>query len=234
MNKPDWASIGGGILVILIGILLGEAVGRLDFGTVVGGTIISLVILFGVIAITLRYVHSIYETQLKKIVDELKSALPSAKYDWLYRADDINEIEAHVKCKDIWVISPDLSNDTSLAAINIIDTVKKNLKKKITYTYIVPDTETIKAVIPRLYQIFIANSQQLQIIKIPHDTFKKLTTAHIVIYNPNMENGQTPQVYLELPIDERGYGKGFWVKAADDAALDLVGRFRNIVEERKP
>jgi hypothetical protein len=70
-------------------------------------------------------------------------------------------------------------------------------------------------------------------IKIPPDKFRILTSAHIVIYNPNMDGGQNPQVFLELPIDERGHGKGFWVKVADEPAFGLVGRFRKIIEDKQ-
>ena len=140
-------------------------------------------------------------------------------------------MEEKTKGKDIWVISPDLSNDTGPDAVDIIAIVKKNLRRKITYTYIVPDTESIKALLPGLSKIFGAHSNQLKIIKIPQNTFQMMTAAHIVIYNPNMDDGEHPLVFLELPINERGYGKGFWVKTANDAALAFIGRFRKIVED---
>ncbi len=230
-NTAEWLSITITLLVILISIVVGKALDLLDLTTVLVGASISTIIILGVVAIVLRFGSTSNQTEVEKIIGELRELLPSAQYDWLYRIAEVNDLEGKTKGRAIWVISPDLSNDTGSPEIDVIGMVKKNLRKKITYTYIVPDTETINAVIQHLRQTFASYPQQLRVIKLQPDTFKMLTTTHIVIFNPNMEDGQAPQVFLELPIDQRGYGKGFWVKVADDIVLGFVGRFRKIVDD---
>lgn len=94
------------------------------------------------------------------------------------------------------------------------------------YTYIIPNSEKINALLPALRNLFGPAINQLRIKQIPEEDFRRLTVGHIAIYNPNMEGRNAPLVFLELPIENRGY----WVKVDQDAALGLTGRFRMIVE----
>jgi hypothetical protein len=141
MNRIEPLSLILSILLVSITFVVGNVSQKFGVWIALMGTGVSLIIIFGIALIMKGYGQNTYERELRNIVEQLKETLPTAKYSWLYSADEIDMIERNVKCKEIWVISPDLSNDTSPAAIKIIEAVKKNLKKQIAYTYIVPDTE---------------------------------------------------------------------------------------------
>lgn len=181
-----------------------------------------------------RKIYDDFQEQLTILTTQpevLKDIAPSTAYNCLYSQAQMVKLESEVQCKEIWVISPDLSNDTGNPEENFIPAVQKNLKRKIIYTYIVPDTETVDAVLPYLKQIFTSHSEQLQVKKVSRDILQMLVTAHIVIYNPNMEGGHTPQIFIELPTDIRKYGKRCWINVDNDIGLKLLGRFRKLIEE---
>src|SRR5262245_49440987 len=65
--------------------------------------------------------HKIYE-ELKPLTvltirsrEGQKAIAPSIQYNWLYDSAELAKLESEVPCKDIWVISLDLSNDTGIA-----------------------------------------------------------------------------------------------------------------------
>ena len=219
------------IFVILIGTLVDQLFGLIGLRAVIIGVTITIIIILGIVSIVWLLGRNSYEADLRKAIEELRDIIPSSRYDWLHTSAEMNKIEEKVRCKDIWVISYDLSNDTTGDLVtSLVTVVKNNLKRNITYTFIVPDTEHTTAVLPRLYQIFSSHPRQLRVIKISQDTFDFFTATHITIYNPNLEYEKPPQVFIELPIVKRGYGKGHWVLVADDIALKVVGRFRVVVE----
>lgn len=230
MSKPELLGTTFAILVLLIGILVGKALDLLDPWVVAVGVGISIIIVLGISAIVWIFGRTTHQAELKSIIQELRDVTSSARYSWLYTTAEVNEFESKCRCSNIWVVSPDLSNDTGSSAADIIAVVKKNLRRGITYTYIVPDSEAIDAVLPNLRQTFMSHPEQLRLVRLPQDTFRLLTTAHITMYNPNMEDNRVPDVFIELPIEQRGHGRGYWVKVANDAALGFVGRFRRIVE----
>src|ERR1051325_7983943 len=85
----------------------------------------------------------------ENVTRELKPI--SVKSSWLYSDDDLAQIEAESNGNTIWIISPDLANVTGKAVI--IDAVEKNIKRGITYTYIVPESDTINGVLPGLISL---------------------------------------------------------------------------------
>lgn len=237
MRKPETSDLiigtGVAILVLLIGTLIDKSLDLLGFQAVAIGAAIAIVIILGIIAIVWFLGRRGSEVELQKAIENLRSMAPSSRYEWLYTPAEMDEIEEKTKYKNIWIVSYDLSNDTGNPDTPIISILKKNLKRGINYTYIIPDIEHTNAVLPHLYQIFSSYSNQLRIIPLPQSTFDFFTTTHIAIYNPNMEGGQLPQVFIELPIQERGYSKGYWVRVADDISLKVVGRFRNTIDNAR-
>lgn len=233
MYKSELIGTAIGILVILIGIIVGKALDLLEVKTLIIGAIISFIIIWGIVLIIWMVGNTRHQSELNKIIENLRDIVPTAKYDWMYNEADIAELESKIKCKDIWIASPDLSHDTGMPKIDFIGVVKKNIRRKIKYTYVVPDTEIIQAVLPNLYHIFSSHNDQFRIIKLPLETFRMLMITHIIIMNPNMENNDIPQVYLELPIEKRISDRSYWIKVSDDAALGFVGRFRKLIEGEK-
>lgn len=234
MRKPETRDLiigtGVAILVLLIGTLVDKSLDLLGFQAVAIGVTISIIIILGIIGIVWFLGRRGSELELQRAIENLRSITPSSRYEWLYTPAEMDEIEEKAKYKDIWIVSYDLSNDTGNPNTPIISIIKKNLKRGISYTYIIPDIEHTNAVLPHLYRIFSSYPNQIRIIPLSHSTFDFFTTTHIAIYNPNMERGQLPQVFIELPIQERGYSKGYWIRVADDISLKVVGRFRSAID----
>ena len=109
----------------------------------------------------------------------------------------------------------------------------QNVERGITYTYIVPYSDAVKGILPGLQQIFKSHPEQLRLIQLREEHFRLLTVTHIAILNADMNQGQPPEVFMELPIEDTGTrrSRGYWIKVATDAALAMTGRFRKIVED---
>lgn len=234
MRKPETSDViigtGVAILVILIGTLVDKALDLLGFQAVAVGVTIAIVIILGIIAVVWFLGRKSYESELIKAIESIRNISLSSKYDWLYSSGDIDEIERTAKYSDIWIVSSDLSNDTGNVDGPIISIIKKNLRRGITYTYIIPKVERTRAVFPHLQQIFSSHPQQLNVVRVAPERFDLLIMTHIAIYNPNMEGGQPPQVFIELPIDIRGYGRGYWIRVSEDIAFNVIGRLRTEIE----
>lgn len=179
MRKPEAFDLVAGtavaVIVILIGTLVDRALDLLDLRTVAIGVALSIVIVLGVVAVVWALGRQSHEAQLKRTIDELKTIASSSKYEWLQTVEDLVQLEEHIKCKEIWVCSPDLSYDTGSPDIDTVKLVQNNVKRGIIYTYVVPDTEEIEAVLPHLRRIFSFRPSQLKVIKLPKYTFDTLT-----------------------------------------------------------
>ena len=198
--------------------------------------VLSLFIILGVAAIIWLLADESRQTELDKIMTILKDMTPSAEFSWLHHANSILKLEVEIKCKDIWIVSPHLLNDTGSTysggkhGVSTITTVEKNLKRKVTYTFIIPDTEIMEERLSHLYRNHVPYGKQLRVIKLPQATFQSLGLAisELVIYNPNMEAGHRPQVFMQLPVVD---SYKYWIEIDDHEAFDVVARVRKVVEE---
>ena len=117
----------------------------------------------------------------------------------------------------------------------IRETVRKNIKRGVIYTYIVPDVDEVKGILPGLRELAKSNPKRLNVISLGKDEFRFLAVTHIAIFNVTMEGGQTPDVFVELPIEEAGGQRirGYWIKVSKSAASGMAGRFQNIIEKHR-
>jgi hypothetical protein len=170
-------------------------------------------------------VQEVLSSRLAIGVKRLQEQTPAKGFEWLHSDAELARIEGKVKGKDIWIISPDLHYD--LIKRNFQTLTKRNFKKGITYTYIVPKSEQMQALIPALQKAYESYLDQVKIKQVPEETFRLLAVTHIDIYDPNLSNKEGPRVFLELPIQQRGY----WIEVSRDAALGIIGRFKKIVDD---
>jgi len=213
------------ILVLLVSLVVGKALDLLDLKTVAIGTFICIVIVLGIVGLFHVIEHASHKDEIDIVVKRLNELIPPTGFSWLLSDAGLIDMESKVKCKEVWIISPDLSHDTVRADIQ--RAVKKNIKRGVTYTYILPKTEAISALLPSLRNLFASNDSQLKVTQIPEEGFRYLTIRHIAIYNPNMENDNAPQVFIELPIK----GCGYWAEIAQDAGIALTGRIKKLIKE---
>lgn len=170
-------------------------------------------------------VQEVLSSRLAIGVKRLQERILPDEFKWLLNDADIAKIEGKVKGKDIWIISPDLHYD--LIKRNFQALTKRNFKRGITYTYIVPKSEEMQALIPALLSAYESYLEQVKIKQVPEETFRLLAVTHIDIYDPDMSNKEGPRVFLELPVKQKGY----WIEVSQGAALGIIGRFRKIVED---
>lgn len=223
MEKREIIVLGVGLLVLVTSIVVGKAMELVDLRHVVVGAALSLLILWISVAVTQAMAGTAQVRELEALARRFAAILP-AGFDWLFDDAQVAEIATNAKGKDIWIVSPDLAHVTLTGIFK--QPVQHNIKRGIRYTYIVPSTEAIAALVPVLRQVFAEFPDKLHLKQIPRDVFQAITVTHIAMYNPNMEDGSPPRVLLELPIARRGY----WVEVQYDAALALIGRFRQYAE----
>ncbi len=212
-----------GFIVFLLAIVFSKILAKLELKEV----FLSVGFLFAVVvAIFLisKYVDKDhYEEEFETILNRLRELIPEPKFSWLLTAAQIEGMERKTNAKDVWIVSPDLSYDTFKG--KLAKAVKNNLARGVTYTFIVPDSDGIKARLPDLQRLFATHPNQLTIKPIPKNTFDLFAVRHIGIEDPLGTNG-APQVFLEIPIEQEGY----WIKVAEGPAIALTGRFKALLE----
>lgn len=236
--------VGVSLFVLFTGTLVGKALRLLNFSEAIGGISFFGLILFVVwtfeqqvqqpkltkLVESLRALwllgYANHQAELQKILEKLEKLNTAPRHDWLYTSQELETIETMLQCRSIWVFSPDLVSEARSLAL------RKNIQRGVRYTYIIPEAEDVEPLLPRLYRFFEAYPQQLRVVRLPQNMFRIITTTHLLIYNPNMERGETCQVFWELPIRSRRYGQSHWIKVADEVAQELVERFRRIIDLR--
>ena len=225
MNKDRWVELGVfGAGSLVLAVAFNHIYGAFGWPWLIAGILgsFSILVLYS-LSVSIG-VRSKYEALLEVLSRNIQALEYKEKPGWLYPTHQITEVEQGIEAKDIWVVSPDLENDTAHA--DVIPIVKANAKKGIRYTYVVPDNELIDARIKELMAVFKGNLSKLQIVKVSEKEFFLMTIRHITIYNPKGEGGIPGRVFLELPIN----GRGWWVEMCRDDGSPYIGRIGRIIE----
>ncbi len=209
-------------------------------------TLLVFILAYAVLYRRIQKLRSEREAELltKSIADEvsirfrstlgsLTNVIPSAEFAWLYRGNDLLRFESEIKTKEIWIVSPHLRNDTGTQFVatlgtNTITTVQKNLRRRISYTFIVPNTDTIQALLPQLRKNYGGYPDQLHVITLPTEAFDCLAFSEIAIYNPRMEGSHLPHVFLELRV---AVDHAYWVELIDEVAYTIIARVQQIIDK---
>jgi hypothetical protein len=217
------------LVVLLISTLIARSLEHLTIRQVLLGATATAVVFLVLAGFVLWFMHNTHTSEFETVLSQLKEAIPPSDFPWLYSDTKLAEEESEAKGDSIWIISPDLKNVTEKQVI--IDAVKKNIKRRISYTYIVPKSDRIEGILPGLERLF-KNTKQLNIIRVPEEEFRLLSITHYAIFNVSMVDGGTPAAFLELPIIDPSGKKirGYWIKVSHEAASGLIGRFRGVVK----
>lgn len=145
-------------------------------------------------------------------------------FEWLYSAEDLARKQASINCKQIWIITPHLYRRAVHPKVR--DIVKRNIERDIHYSFITPTSNKTAEAVKELNRIFAANPTCFSVKDIPEDDFRRLAVTDYVVINPESDIDHPLHVFLELPIESHGY----WIEVDNEAAVDFVDRFRQLVE----
>jgi hypothetical protein len=165
--------------------------------------------------------------RLDRTLRYLKLHVQPRDLPWLKSAEQVNDMEQTTAASVVWVLPPDLSNDTGDASVvpSVQAVVKRNIQRGVNYVYVVPQTRLIQGRLVELQSLFKDRPELLQIRQLPAEMFRLLGVSHVPILNPECEPMTRREVYLELSIDERPW----WVRMSDSCAEELVGTVNGIV-----
>ena len=155
-------------------------------------------------------------------ISDTQEAETETGFGWLYTAQDLARKQGGINCKEIWVITPDLLGRT--VDPKVIDSVHRNIERDICYTFITLCSEKTTEAEDELKRIFAAKPNCFVIKEIAEDEFRRLAVTDYVVINPKSDAEHPLDVFLELPIESRGY----WIQVDSEAAVDFVDRFSHI------
>lgn len=233
LKKPDVSDllipVFLSLVVLLISTLIARSLEHLTIRQVLLGATATAIVFLVLTGFVLWFLRNTHNSEFEIVLAQLKEVIPPSDFPWLYSDASLAKEESEAKGDSIWIISPDLKNVTEKPVI--IDAVRKNIKRRITYTYVVPECDEIEGVLPGLERLF-KNTKQLNIVRVPMEEFRRLSITHYAIFNVTMMDGGTPEAFLELPIiDPTGKKvRGYWIKVSHEAASGLIGRFRSVVK----
>lgn len=137
---------------------------------------------------------------------------------WLYALEELVKAEADESIKSVWVITPDIYNHA--LASEVRDVVLMNIGRGVTYRYIVPDSGYTDAVKDELRHIS-TDPGRLAVKPIPDEEFHSQAVTDYILINPEHDNQYHLRVFLQLPVNPRG----FWILVDDEAAIGFTDRF---------
>src|SRR5262245_12009337 len=142
-------------------------------------------------------------------------------YPWLYTTEDLTR-EHRAKAQTcVWWITPNPFEYVLTPTIKecVRDCIMRNVK----FTFIIPE-DTADDAKPVFKKIAADKSDGIKIVEIPGDDFRRFAVTDYIVVDPD---AYSTEVYLELPVEARGY----WVSVVRDAAGNFVRRFRSLAKE---
>jgi len=193
-----------------------------------------ILIVFIVNFLTTFYINNTFKELQKDIREDIKRStiFNLAIADNLVDVDKLLEIEKEQKCKDIWVLTHNLSNDTDNGSF--VNVVRHNIRRKVVYTYIVPDTPSIRGKLNSIESIFQDEQAMdlLHVYLVPEDKLRNATYTGIVIFNPTRKLSETPPVaYEHLAISNSEIK--ICIKLSEFATHDIIGHTASLISQIK-
>ena len=96
--------------------------------------------------------------------------------------------------------------------------INQNLKTGAVYTFLISEGEDAA----ELHRMAGAAPGQIRVVELEEHEFQSVAVTDYFILDPDAD----PAVYLELPLQARGY----WIAVDREAAIGLVERFRKFVD----
>ena len=192
-----------------------------EFGFVptVSGVLLVVGLVFAISFAAFRCLHSALADRLDALKDTMLSVKAAFGKEWLISREELLRIEQRTKAKEVWIISHGLQEETDKQTY--LGVVRKNIKRGIKYTYVVPDNDVTRA---RAEQIRAAhrNSSKIVFRFIKEEFFDLVAAQDIAILGPVGEGSESMKAYMNLPVS-RG-GSEYFIVLSSDFAQRLVGR----------
>ena len=168
-------------------------------------------------------------SELEAILNSITVDPPSpSPLPWLYTEDCLIDIQAEINARQIWVVTPDLYQRTLKPKVEAI--LRQNVERDVCYKFVTVSSSKTEEAKRDLERIFNAKPDSFKVIDYPGSTFHDVAVTDYIIINPDFDLDHAPRVFLELPIESRGY----WIEVDSNAALDFVSRFRAFAEGARP
>lgn len=141
----------------------------------------------------------------------------SALGKWVRHQDEITSIEQTEDLSSVWVLTPDLENDTSPEWKSVL---KENVQRGVRYSYFIPETRTTNCRIGVLREAFKEEPEMLEVSKIPENEFELLAVLCRagVVYRYKDQCIHF-RVFLLMPITDEIW----WLELDKNKAAEFVG-----------
>jgi hypothetical protein len=164
--------------------------------------------------------------KLQKRLDEIlakQQVENETGFDWLYTTRDLSRHMS--RPKHVWIVAPHLYRNALVPPAR--DVINTNLKAGAVYTFLICEGEDAA----ELHRMANANPGHVRVVELGEQEFQTVAVTDYFILDPDSD---AVAVYLELPVQARGY----WIEVDREAAVGLVERFRiyvaRILAEVKP
>jgi hypothetical protein len=226
-NLPDILKVSFGF-VVAVGGYIGKTLFEKEK---VEASVIIPIIVFGLIVL-LIYVIQLWllsnskNEQIVETISKFQSETSKLK-DWYFSHERLARVEEKLlesEIKEIFVVSNKLEYEKKGGKFR--SAIESNLAKGIKYKYIIPKDPTIAKTAKSLKAGFGNESNKVDVVEIPFDTFDY--PSDIVIYNPqSSDDGEKGSaMYMELKITEDIEQRG-WIKIHEsqvERILDHIDR----------
>jgi len=136
-------------------------------------------------------------------------------YEWLYTTKDL--ARHMTKPQHVWIVAQHLYRNALVSPAR--DVINQNLRSGAAYTFVISESDDGA----ELQRIRAAYPGRVRVVRLEEDEFQKIAVTDYFILDPDAD---TAAVYLELPIEARGY----WIEVDREAAIGLISRFRKFVD----
>lgn len=229
MNKQFFPAIAS-VLVLVMGLALGKLFDLLTVWQAIVSVVIVTLLASVHLAVAAAYQSDRNSAEISLLISKFESLIKQTYPLWLYTSKSLTPFEAETPFKDVWIVSPDLSNDTFGPEHDIPIVVRKNAIRGVTYTYFIPKKHELIPAVRALRQLFEKLPQKLKIVEMAPVEWEQSFLAHVMVLNPHAVDGARPSVFMELPLDERGYGRSHWIRVGEDIAAKITGRLHYVLE----
>lgn len=238
MNRlREWASDQGlsvvviTVLTVLFSVVLAEFQTKFGYPTMIV-SLLTVLILYSLTSflafhsIGRRISGDVRETLA--VIEARQAPVPEA-LSWLIATEQLVAFESQTKAREIWLISPDLSEDIIDAPFSRV--VRENLARGIEYHFFIPDTAVMRS---RAEQLRRRHNQSMlvHVSFLSDEFFFLVQDFDFVIYNPYAVDAGGPRIaYMGLPLSATD---GRWQARVGDNLIDaLIGQLSR-ADARRP
>jgi len=229
MNRlREWATDQGlsvvviTVLAVLFSVVLAEFQTKFGYLTMIV-SLLTVLILYSLTSflafhsIGRRISGDVQETLA--VIEARQAPVPEA-LSWLIATEQLVAFESQTKAREIWLISPDLSEDIIDAPFSRV--VRENLTRGIEYHFFIPDTAVMRS---RAEQLRRRHNQSalVHVNFLSDEFFFLVQDFDFVIYNPYAVDAGGPRIaYMGLPLSK---ADGRWQARVGDNLIDaLIGQ----------